>query len=347
MEKGRILSLKRQITSGKLGDVVQLLLDEGNGIPEELECEIHKELVAGRLLDSKTMGRLVILTRSKVLYQLSVPRSMMLSSADVLGNLLEAKIPDPEIEEKICERLVHDFETKNYGFMQFLLEKLRDHGSVQSLEPLELIEYDFYPKHETAKSLHSTAIDYKVDGFDVWAENKIREVDVFLGNLLKETIRKVRERNQISDDSWSVSQINKLQNEYPFQRAVGYMALAEGHVDRDLGAALNSVRKATEAVLKITINHEGILPDKPEPVDKMQLPTLMAVLMDKRHKRNPDKDIYNLLNAIRDATTIGSHDQGPETHLMYDRDTVLGTIANFKRVLIYFETYVDRSYARD
>ena len=166
----------------------------------------------------------------------------------------------------------------------------------------------------------------------------MREADVMLGKLLKEAIASVRERNVLGDDIWR----DESKESYSkFPHTTPYINFARSHLSGDLGAALNNIRKATESLLKSVIKLTAIQPDKKEPIEEMQLPTLMAIVMDKKHKRNPDKYIYQYLEILQKQTTLGSHDQGAPIHEMVDRNMVEGVISTFNKVQQYFEKHVD------
>ena len=93
-------------------------------------------------------------------------------------------------------------------------------------------------------------------------------------------------------------------------------------------------------MLKSVIELENLRPDKNEPIVKMQLPALMAILMDKKYGRNPEKTYHKYLEQLRDNTTLGSHDQGEETESLYTAEMVKGQIEIFDLVIKYFRDYV-------
>ena len=346
MERGQLLSIKRKISQGQLSDVLEEILNEGRILPDELIISILEAIKEGQLLDSRTLGRLVILTRDRDLFLMPGPRKSMLSDYSVLSMLLEAGIPDKAIEQGLCEKLALDFENNQYGLRQFILESLRDYGTISSLETLEAIEYDFFSRYKLAETILNGQQDSSPALSTEFAEHLERKTDVFLGELLKETIKAVRQRNDLGDDLWGLL----YKKGDPFDRAVKYRnksneQLEDQEDQEDLGSSLNSLRKATEAMLKTVIELEKINPDKGEPVNKMQLPTLMAILMDKKYGRTPDKTYHKYLEQLRDNTTTGSHDQGEETEFFFKVEIVKGQIELFDTVLKYFRKYIDKSTA--
>lgn len=346
MERGQLLSIKRKISQGQLSEVIVEVLNEGRILPNELIILIREAIKEGQLLDSRSLGRLVILTRDRDLFLMQEPRKSMLSDYSVLLTLLEAGIPDKSIEQRLCEKLDLDFENNQYGFRQFILESLRDYGTISSLETLEAIEYDFFSRYKLAETILNGHQDPSPELSSEFVEHLERKTDVFLGKLLKETIKAVRQRNDLGDDLWGLL----YKKSDPFDRAVKYRNKSNEQLEdqedhEDLGSSLNSLRKATEAMLKTVIELEKINPDKGEPVNKMQLPTLMAILMDKKYGRTPDKTYHKYLEQLRDNTTNGSHDQGEETEFLFGAEMVKGQIEIFDTVLKYFRKYIDKSTA--
>ena len=236
MERGLIFSLKRKISQGQLREVVKDVIAKGEMLPEELVISIREALVAGQLLDSWMLGKLIIFTRDSSLFLIPAIRSTMLFNYEVLCELLAAGIPDKSIEESLCEMLASDFEKNHYGRRQMMLEALRDYGSISSLDTLEGIEYDFFSRHKLAEIVLNDHKDIPAEISLEYADHICRKTDLFLGDLLKETIAAVRNRNVISDDLWG----SLARRGDPFLRAVNYRDSSSNQLDNnDLGASLN------------------------------------------------------------------------------------------------------------
>ena len=345
MERTRVQSLKRKIgkaDNSKLEEIAEELISEGAQTPKEVIDALTQRLRDGAILGSLTMGKLIVLFRDRDLYQIPHTKAMFLGNVEVLVDLLRSKIPHSEIEEHLCDRLVHDFEENSFGSRQIVLEALRDFGSIKCLDTLEMIDYDFHGRFNTSK--------YVIDAINANEPNRQggisnkkfldrakHRANVMLGNLLEDAISAVSERKVVGEYEWNdqLTQLNSL-----FPRAAEYIAFAHSHLDDDLGSALNNIRKATEYVLKTVIKSQGIKPDKKEPIDGLQLPTLMAVLMDKQNEKNPEKHIYQYLESLQKLTTLGSHDQGDPIDKMVDRKMVEGAISTYNKVQEYFENYI-------
>ena len=340
MERGRLLSIQRKISLGKLRDVVDEILSIDEPLPEELIRSIRDSLAAGTILDGWSLGKLVMRTRDRGIFQAASVRTMVMGNFEVLCNLLRAGIPAKEIEERLCNELAHDFDRNHYGRRQFMLEALRDYGTINSLDVLEAIDYDFSARQKVAETVVPGLSGVQPAPTKEYAQKIEMETDIFLGKLLKETIGAIRQRNEVGDDLWGL--LARCRD--PFARSVNYWKKAVRQLENnDLGASLNYLRKATEAMLKTVIQLKKIQPDKGEPIEKMQLPTLMAILMDKKYGRNPDKIMHKFLEQLRDNSTLGSHDQGEETEDLFGHEMVKGQIETFDKVLIYFRGYVEIS----
>jgi hypothetical protein len=338
MERGQLLSLQRKISQGKLRDVkVEILNFEGN-LPSELVTSILDAIASGYLLDSLSLGKLIIRTRDRSLFLIAKKSGILSGGSQVLTELLRAGIPDKDIEQRLCERLAVEFEQKSWGYRQYILEALRDCGSVSCLDTLEAIEYDFSPDAFVAKTSLEALPEVLASLTEEYCQQISSEATVYIYGLLKETIAAIRQRNEEANDLWGVIE----RQGDPFSRSVKWRNLAANHlVQGDFGASLNYLRKATESTLKIVIDLQGIKPDKGEPVEKMLIPTMMAILMDKKYLRNPDKAIYKFLEQLRDNTTLGSHDQGEVSEKLIGPDMAKGQIEVFDKVLDYFRQYVE------
>ncbi len=336
MERGRLLSLQRRITTGKIHDVIGEILAIDEELPQELLALIKESICARAIFDGETFGKLVIRTRDREI--MDAPQVFPSFHVGTLCELMRARIPDKRIEAALCQRLAYDFETNSYGFRQFVLETLRDCGTIGSLDYLDAIAYDFSARHKLAETISMASPEVSPALTRDYAQHLTKTTDIFLGNLLKETIAAIRKRNDVGDDLWGLL---ALRGDL-FDRAVKYREKANHHLDNnDIGASLNYLRKATEAMLKTVIQLMQLRLEKGDPVDKMQLPTLMAVLMDKKQVQNPDKTIHKFLENLRDISTLGSHDQGEDSDDLVGVNTARGSIETFDKTLSYFRGYVD------
>lgn len=337
MERGRLLSLKRRISQGRLIRVVEEVLLEEEALPEDLVVSIREALASGFSLDSWSLGKLVIRTRDREMFQIPGPQAIMLFNFEVLCDLLRAGIPDKTIEERLCMALATEFDNNSLGHRQYMLEALRDCGTTRSLDTLEAIAYDFFGRQKVAETVLNGTSELPPTLSEEYLQQLLAKTDVFLGRLLNDAIEAIRLRNDLGDDLWGVL----AQRGDPFSRSEKYRESADQHLENDdLGASLNYLRKATEAMLKTVIELVGMRPDKGEPIERMQLPTLMGVLMDKKYGRPPDRNIHKFLEQLRDNSTMGSHDQGDGTEALFGTDMVKGQIETFDKVLTYFRDYV-------
>ena len=213
---------------------------------------------------------------------------------------------------------------------------------------MSAIDYDFYPRYQTAKTVSDTLKsknDLKPsENFEIYTQGTIRKVDIYLGNLLKETIDSVKKRNGSIDDSWSNAP-NKFKTIFPnamdHRNMASQMLNDTNYPKTVFGPALNCVRKALESLLKDVIKLESIEVKNKAPIDSLELPVLVGAVSDASNKKRTDHNINKFIRRLQDITTTGSHDQGkaPIDEIV-TREMVEGAISEFDRVLKYFEGYV-------
>ena len=191
MERGRVHSLKRRIGragTSELAEIARELISEGNETPVEVFDAFRERIKDGVYLDSWTMGKLIVLSKDRDLYQIPHTKALFLDNIDVLVDLLCAGIPDREIENRLCERLANDFDQNAYGLREFVLRALKDYGSIKCLDTLEAIDFDFHGRFQTAKTvgdrMRNPTISGAVESVPAWGQRVMREADVMLGKLL-------------------------------------------------------------------------------------------------------------------------------------------------------------------
>ncbi len=352
MERGRFLSLKRKIDQADgslLEQIGEELLSEGEAAPLELIAALTLRLTRGAYIYSRTLAKLVILFRNQDLYEVPHTKSMLLGSIDVLVDFLRASIPDREIEVRICERLMHDFEKNSYGFREYCLIGLRDYGSINCLDTLEAIDFDFHGRFQTARTVdealeQNSRYDKSEISFTDWSDAVIRNTDLVLGERIKEAIAAVRSRNLQPKYEWS-DQVTPVSVHVPletvfFEQANGYLELARIQLDTDLGSSLNNIRKATESLLKTVIKIQKIQPKSVDTIDQMLLPSLIGTVMSNSGVKLIPKHIHQYLTFIQSMSTMGSHDQGLPSDSLFERGSVEGLLSTFNIVRKFFQTYL-------
>lgn len=352
MERGRFLSLKRKIDQANaslLAQVAEELLCEGEAVPSDLVVALTLRLSSGAYLNSWTLGKLVVLSRNRDLYEVPHTKNILLGSIDVLVDFLRAGIPDREIEVRICERLMRDFEENSYGRRDFCLIGLRDYGSINCLDTLEAIDFDFHGRFQTAKTVaealdQNSRRDESEITFMEWSDAVIRNTDLMLGARIKEAIEAVRSRNLQPKYEWS-DQVSPESVQIPletdfFEQANGYLELARIQLDTDLGSSLNNIRKATESLLKTVIKIQKIQPKSVDTIDQMLLPSLIGTVMSNSGVKLIPKHIHQYLSFIQSMSTMGSHDQGLPSDSLFERGSVEGLLSTFNIVRKFFQTYL-------
>jgi hypothetical protein len=336
MEQPRLASIRRKISQGdstQLQKVAEELLELGDAAPPQLMSALRERISAGAILDSWTLGKLVVRFRDAQLLRIPSVRASVRGNMESVVAMLRAGIPDSEIESWLCDRLATDFDENWDGFRQYILEALRDFGSVRCLETLQAIEYDFTGRYQTSKLLGDSMPSADCEKTLRHMQGKL---DTFLGDLLREAIASVRSRDDQGHAPF-LDHVGGSRGRPSFAAADEYVALAENHLEVDLGSALNNLRKATEALLKSSLKFRGVESHKGEATNTLLLPQLMGILMDRKNDWTPEPFIYKHLESLRDITTIGSHDQGRPIKELVTRQAVEGAISTFGVVRNYLE----------
>ncbi len=123
-------------------DIIDEILVHGN-FPDELVPPVIEALRAGKYIHYNSICDILLSTKSKDLYQF-VKTKKRLSNWDLV-RLLSAGYPDPEIESKLCKVLYKCFKDNTDFLRSEIVEAMGKHGTKESMEILEVIEYELDP----------------------------------------------------------------------------------------------------------------------------------------------------------------------------------------------------------
>jgi hypothetical protein len=339
MERGRIESLKRRLQGSNSLDfqkVADELLRDLEQVPTELLAVFKSRLAVGAMVSADVLAQFVIRTRDRTLYEIPQVKSALLSNIMILPRLLEARIPDEEIEKRVCADLEMRMKSEDAIFRRICVEALRDFGSLECLGTLEAVEYDFHGKYKAADVIQSasdaTGTADRVTSLLEYSQSLMRSVDIAFGRLLKEAISEVRVRAATPLRDWGEEMVADSD---PFAASRRYLHLARGSLDSDLGAALNNARKALESLLKATIAIRKLKPRKDGPIDQMELPELIGTVMSDLDNK-PPKAIHVHMETVQRLSTIGSHDQGMPIEIVSTKESVTGVLSQVEILIRYF-----------
>jgi len=191
-----------------------------------------------------------------------------------------------------------------------ILRALEEHGSTDCLDDLEAIQYEFEPQLQTAEraqDIDTTEERIGVEpqrGLDTVLQAVTHLADIAFGEKVRAALQRIRERGQPRVSDWAMPVAPKE----TFALAKSYIERAEQHVaGQDYGASLNYCRKALEAALKSLIKTQQLNVKKDTPVDKLELPPLIAAI---NSQLDLPKDIRMAIESVQRDSTYGSHDQG-------------------------------------
>jgi hypothetical protein len=263
MERGRKESLRRKLVNPSLAimnEISNQIIELGEDFPRDLLEIFIQNIRNGRHPDKSILLKVVISLRNKELYQAS--KFIFFNGIWDKIELLKANIPDPEIEQRLANSLV-DYFTGDFVIRKEIVESLRDYGTIECLDGLYALEFDYDPKFKTdlsiQKGLDSSSIGIDLDDFDSLTEdekeslfkagvnNMVRGVDINFGKLLKDSIKVISERNKIPNRDWCYSETSTSVYLISYNNAL--IKSKEKYRD-DFRGALNSIRQSLEALLK-------------------------------------------------------------------------------------------------
>jgi len=283
-------------------------------------------------IDLEALQAAVIAARDRDLYMAAKP---FLMQWDRQIELLKAQLPDSGIEEQLCEELwrCKPGDAFDNASRRFITDALSVDGTVGCLGALEALLYDLAPRISTARVVHeamgySQAPDEELDVQQL-LDGAVRRIDIEYGRVLREAVAAIRVRNVAPRNEWNIESIVTPQPNL-FASARNYIQEAEKLCDSKMGAALNEVRKATEAMLKEALGRAGVTTNaKGDSIEGFVLGALVTLAKEKIALR---EITIKGLDLIRLDTNTGSHDQGLAEEEYLTPDTVRGAIARYRLV---------------
>lgn len=338
MEVGRIESLKRQLKRSKnpleLDEVVKELLQVQEGCPKVLIDVLREKILQGMLPTQTILVAAVVAWKDKQLYEAS--KSHIFDEHE-LCSLLKAGIPDADIERRLCSCLDenHDGDMTWSLRRVSIVEALRDAGSIECLETLQAMEYDHDGRYKTASLVLSNGGDSpnSIDPFDFEKQLKSAQnkIDFNFGELLRQSISRVRTRNTPVPSNWVRD--HDMEDNF-FSSALVYIEKSNGHLNSDLDASANHLRKALEALLKEIIRTAKVEVTKKDlNVNHAELKDLVPII---HSEYRLPKEIATYIESVQRISTQGSHEQGKPVDEHLSGDIIRGEIAKLKFVVKYF-----------
>jgi hypothetical protein len=309
VDKGRLLSLKRRIAAAQTFELTELteeLAKLGSPVPEDLVGAIAERIERGQYVVTGTVASLVAASGSRRLY--AAAREHLIKDTWALITLLRADIPATDIEKRLRDELYQVFRNSDDPRRSEILRALDEHGSTDCLDDLKAIQYEFEPRLRTARLARDIGATPERIGPQAGPEALLKAVthraDIAFGENVRIAAQRIRERGKPPVSGWDTA----AAPDDPFALAKSYIEKAERHVaGHDYGASLNYCRKVLEAALKALIKTQGLTVKKDAPVDKLELPPLIAAI---NSQVDLPKDIRMAIEAVQRDSTYGSHDQG-------------------------------------
>jgi hypothetical protein len=316
MEQGRLHSLHHRIRTASSADTMRAIVAECIADREKWPSELVAALrdkIPFSSIDGEHLVGLILKERDRDLYRAAKPH--LIHNREVLRDLI-GKVPDPEIEERICDHLSHYRDTIDFCD---LVASLGDHGSRACLATLEMLEFD-----SSAESARVAASKTDVESDDEGhpSDEKIRQM-IVAGQSAPQTavrakrkqavvdaLKKLRQTDRSPPSDWGEERSSQLQ----FAGADKHAIHARDCLDRgDVESALVALRKATEAVLKVMVcSGKYPLPNDWD-MDKFSKSTLEPLIQQSSRVLPRSSGVPNLARSIQSLTSEAAHDQ-PERY---------------------------------
>lgn len=342
IERGRKESLRRKLvnpTRETMNDISHQIIELRENFPKELLETFIQKIENGFYPDKSVLIKLVVSLRNKELYEAS--KSVLINGVWDKIELLKADIPDPEIEQRLTNSLI-DYFVDDFVIRKEIVECLRDYGSIECLDSLYGLEFDYDPKYKTDIAIQKglEKLDIEIDFDDVesltdeekrtlvrrGADKLIRDVDITFGKLLKDSIKVISQRNKTSKQDWRTQ--NDLNSVYLKSYNYSLIKAKEKYRD-DFKGALNATRQSLEALLKHIVYENGLKPKAQ--IDNLQIENLVQILRDA--KLDIPRPIFTQIELVQKQSTIGSHDQGSILHEdIFTSQMILGIIEALEKI---------------
>lgn len=320
MEQGRLHSLHHRIRTASAPDTMSAIVAECIADREKWPSELVAALrdkIPFSSIDSEHLIRLILKEMDRELYRAAKPH--LIHHREVLRDLI-GKVPDPEIEKRICDHLSHYRDTIDFCD---LVASLGDHGSRASLATLEMLEFDL--SAESAR-VAASKTDVEPDDEDHLSVVQIRQI-VDTGQsapqmavrakrkqAVVDALKKLRQTDRSPPSEWGDFQEEELSSQLQFAGADNHAIHARDCLRRgDVESALVALRKATEAVLKVMIcSGKYPLPNDWD-MDKFSKSTLEPLIQQSSRVLPKYSGVPNVARSIQSLTSEAAHDQ-PERH---------------------------------
>lgn len=318
MEQGRLHSLHHRIRTASTADTMRAIVAEciadREKWPSELVAAV-RDKIPFFWIDGEHLVGLILKEMDRELYRAAKPQ--LIHNREVLRDLI-GKVPDPEIEKRICDHLSHYRDTIDFCD---LVASLGDHGSRASLATLEMLEFDL--SAESAR-VAASKTDVEPDAEGHLSVEQIRQminagsaglqmaVRAKRKQAVVDALKKLRQTDRSPPSEWGDFQEEERSSQ--FAGADKHAFHAKDCLGRgDVESALVALRKATEAVLKAMVcSGKYPLPNDWD-MDKFSKSTLEPLIQQSSRVLPKSSGVPSLARSIQSLTSEAAHDQ-PERH---------------------------------
>jgi hypothetical protein len=244
-----------------------------------------------------------------------------------------------DLEEVLCHELYDTFNGKGLGLYEYIFKALSERGGPRSLEMMEVIDHELYPRIQTNRIVADTIRegvseerDLTVGEIEQLIENR------FLENFsqeLKFAIELLRQKGITLPDDSPKAELAPAQQTGRVRRVEHYMAKAKELLPNHPPEALNNIRKAAEAICKDILDAAF----QSSPSKNRKPASAFNSLEDMINRMRKDglipSSIENCLASLQSFGNFASHDQEEDPQSV-SADMAESTFGHLKTVVEWY-----------
>lgn len=219
-----------------------------------------------------------------------------------------------DLEEVLCHELYDTFNGKGLGVYEYIFKALSERGGPRSLEMMEVINHELYPRIQTNRIVANTIRE----GFSEERALTVGEIEQvienkFLENFsqeLKFAIELLRQKGiTLPDDSPKAESAPAQQPLGRVRRVEHYMTKAKDLLPDHPPEALNNIRKAAEAICKDILDAACQSSPSPNRKPAAAFNSLEDMINRMRKDGLIPSSIESCLASLQSFGNFASHDQ--------------------------------------
>ena len=312
---------------------MRALLDRGEALDHAAEI-IEERISNGDYIISKELAKLIARTKRVSLYELA--SEQLFKDEWALLSLYRGGYPDETIEKRLSEILYSKAADDSDPRRRFIVEAMRDVGSIDVLPVLEAILFDLLPTKGTKNAIANALFSSTGPSVEAVLAGRVADSRINFLELLDKAIVEVQIRARESDvtafrqsaESDAKDKQNLVHN------AHAELARAVRSVNDDPTYSLVCLRRGAEAMGKYLYRHLD-LEKGGKPARKMMLDDLLKPIRD-----SEAPEIFKIcVQALQPFGNYAAHDQDDQFTNLNARVSV-ALLTLYEEALQIFEQWL-------